>query len=358
MTATRPARTVVLRPILLVVILMLILGGGSAAAADAGNDVGGKDGGGNGLGAAVVATLETPDGGFLRHAWWPAGSGAGAAAARGTVVLLPGRCEPLEQYREIAEDWVGRGYQVFSLDWRGQGLSSRFLADRQKCHVPDYALHVSDMTRWLDTVVKPHEVGPTILFAHSMGGLIALRFLLEQPDRFAAVVLSAPMVDINTDPWPRFAAEMVARVAVAFGLSGGYAFGQGAWDPAVDGVFENNPVTGDPVRFRRLPDAYRANPDLILGGVTFGWLVASFRTQAVVAIPGALQDVRVPVLLLVAPQDRLVPAETQELLCRRLHDCTVRRYPEARHNILAERDDIRSRAWQDIDAFLARVPVP
>ncbi len=316
----------------------MMLGGGTAGEAA------------TGAAEAVIGTLQTPDGGWLRHAWWR------SAAPRGTVVLLPGRCEPLEKYQELAGDWVSRGYQVFSLDWRGQGGSSRFLADRQKCHVPDYAMPVADLTRWLESVVRPHETGPTILFAHSLGGLVALRFLQEQPDRFSAVVLSAPMVDINTDPWPRFAAEMVARAAVAFGFSGGYAFGQGDYDPAVDGAFEGNPVTGDPVRFRRIHDVYRAHPDLALGGVTFGWLVASFRAQAVVAIPGALQELRAPVLLLVAPQDRLVPAETQELLCRRLHDCTVRRYPEARHDILAERDEIRLQAWHDIDAFLTRVP--
>ena len=298
--------------------------------------------------APEFGTLATPDGATLRTAWWRP-----AAPARGTVTLLTGRCEYLEKYQEVAEDWLARGYQVFSLDWRGQGLSSRPLSDRQKCHVSDYAVHVSDLTRWLDTVVKPKEIGPTVLYAHSMGGLIGLRYLIDQPGRFAAVVLSAPMVDINTDPWPRFLAEMLSRGAGAFGFATSYAFGQSDYDPAVDGAFEGNAVTGDPVRFRRIHDGYRANPDLRLGGVTFGWLTASFRAQAIVAMPGALQDVRVPVLMLTAPDDRLVPAETQALLCRRLHDCTVKLYPESRHDIMAERDTIRTRAWQDIDKFLA-----
>lgn len=323
-------------PISVLMVAMTLLAWGGEAAA------------GPGPGGAVLGTLETPDGGQLRHAWWP------AAVPRGTVVLLPGYGENLEQDQEIANDWVTRGYQVFALDWRGQGLSSRFLSNRQKGYVPDYGVHVADLTQWLGTVVKPHEVGPTVLLAQSMGGLIALRFLLEQPNRFAAVMLSSPMVDLNTDPWPRFLAEMIARIAVAFGFSHSYAFGQGDYDPAVDGAFDGNPLTGDPVRFGRIHDAWITNPDLIVGGVTFGWLVASFRAQAVVAIPGALQDVRVPVLLLVAPDDRLVPADTQVMVCRRLHDCAVARYPEARHDLLAERNDIRGRVWQSIDAFLAR----
>ncbi len=334
-------------PALAVVIMMVVSltlwGGRSAVAAVP-----------TGPGVAVTATigtLQTPDGGSLRYAWWP------VAAPRGTVVMLPGWGEFLEKYQEIAEDWVGRGYQVFALDRRGQGLSSRFLADRHKGYVSDYAVHVADLALWLESVVKPHEVGPTILFAHSMGGLVGLRFLLDHPDRFAAVILSSPMVDLVTDPWPRFLAEMAARMAVAFGFSEGYAFGQHDYDPTVDGIFEGNPLTGDRVRFQRLHDAYRTNPDLVVGGVTFGWLVASFRAQAVVAIPGALQDVRVPVLLLIADRDRLVPAATQEMLCRRLHDCTPWHDSEAGHEILAERDEIRSRAWLVIDGFLTRVLV-
>ena len=300
-----------------------------------------------------IDTLQTADGAVLRWAWWPT-----EAKARGTVVLLEGRCEHLEKYQEVAEDWLSRGFQVFSLDWRGQGRSTRFLADRQKCHMPDYNSPVADLTQWLDTVVRPHETGPTVLFAHSMGGLIGLRFLLDQPTRFAAVVLSSPMVDINTDPWPRFLAEMIARIASAFGFAKSYAFGQDDYDPAIDAVFDGNAITSDPVRFRRIHDGYGSDADFRIGGVTFGWLTASFRTQAVVAVPGALQDVRVPVLLLAAPDDRLVPAETQQVLCRRLHDCTAKLYPDARHDILAERDEIRSRAWRDIDAFLSRALTP
>ena len=301
----------------------------------------------------LFETMTTPDGGQIRHARWQP-----TEKPRGTVVFLTGRCEYLEKYQEVAEDWLGRGFQVFSLDWRGQGLSSRFLSDRRKCHIPDYAVAVADLIQWLDTVVKPQEVGPTVLVAHSMGGLIALRALIVQPSRFAAVVLTAPMVDINTGSWPRFAAEMATRMASAFGFGTSYAFGQDDYNPDIDARFEGNGITSDPVRFKRIHDGYRNNPDLAIGGVTFGWLTASFRAQALTAVPGVLQEVRLPVLLLIPPDDALVPADSQRLLCQRLHDCTVKEYPHARHDLLVERDDIRSQVWHDIDGFLARVLSP
>ncbi|MEI6984840.1 MAG: alpha/beta hydrolase [Rhodospirillaceae bacterium] len=313
------------------------------------------------MGKAIAAepspefsNLEIPDGARLRLAYWRPSSLAPELTVSGTVVMLTGRSEYLEKYQELAGDWLQRGYQVFSLDWRGQGLSSRFLSNHQKGHVTDYSVYVSDLALLLETVVKPREIGPTILFAHSMGGLVALRFLIDQPGRFKAVVLSAPMVDINTEPWPRFAAEMLSRAAGAFGFSGAYAFGQGDYNPIKDAKFEGNTISGDQTRFRRIHDGYRNNPELKIGGVTFGWLTASFRSQTIVAMPGALDNVRIPILALVAPGDALVPEETQRLLCQKLHDCTLMSYPGARHDIMAETDTFRSQAWHDIDGFLTR----
>ncbi|MEI8394492.1 MAG: alpha/beta hydrolase [Rhodospirillaceae bacterium] len=297
-----------------------------------------------------ISYLDLPDGSNIRHALWQTASGE----ARGTVVLLTGRTEYLEKYQEFAEDWLARGFRVFSFDWRGQGLSSRFLTDHMKGHVPDYSYFVGDLSLWLDKIVKPAETGPTVLFAHSMGGLIALRYLTEHPARFAAVVLSAPMVDINTGSWPRFAAEMVSRMAGAFGFRESYAFGQHDYDPATDAIFQDNAVSSNPLRFKRIHDGFAVNPELKLGGVTFGWLIASFRAQALAAMPGALQDLRAPVLILAPEDDRLIPIDSQLVACRRLHDCTAITYPGARHDITAERDEIRAKAWRDIDAFLTR----
>ena len=290
--------------------------------------------------------FQPPGGGRLRYGW------AKNFDAKATLVLFMGRCEYLRKYDEVAREWRERGFQVFALEWRGQGLSDRPLENRQKCHIEDYAVHALDLGAWLEAVVKPLEIGPSVVFAHSMGGLIALRALAAQPGRFAAAVLSAPMIEINTDPFPPAAARLLARAACALGYGGSYAFGQGDYHPEVDALFDGNAVSADPVRFGRIHEGYRVNPRLMVGGVTFGWLAASFRAQAALLRPETLGRIATPALLLIAPEDRLIPAAALRRLGAALPACVVREYPEARHDLLSEGDPQRRLVWEDIDRFI------
>ncbi len=271
---------------------------------------------------------------------------------RGTLLLFMGRTEYLEKYDEMVREWAGRGFQVLALEWRGQGLSGRFLDNPMKCHIDDYAVFYLDFGAWYEAEVRPRVVGPLVLFAHSMGGLIGLRVLADQPGRFTAAVLTVPMVAINTAPWPVFVARLLARAACAVGRGGSYAFGQGDYDTATDGVFAGNPLSGDPERFCRIHDGFRRDPRLRLGGVTFGWLAASFRAQAALVRPDVLRGIATPVLLLTAGRDPLVPPEAQRRLGRLLPACVMRDYPEARHDPFSEQDTIRTCVWADIDVFL------
>src|ERR1043166_3543765 len=69
-------------------------------------------------------------GGRMRYACWNA---SGTGSPRGTILLLTGRGEFIEKYAtEVVGELLGRGFCVYAVDWRGQGLSDRALADRSK----------------------------------------------------------------------------------------------------------------------------------------------------------------------------------------------------------------------------------
>lgn len=310
--------------------------------------------------------LDLPDGGWLRHARWHP-----QRAARGTVVMLNGRSEFIEKYHPIARAWTERGYEVLSMEWRGQGLSSRLTGEhkpsRQRGYIRDYRILIEDLRQFLAAVVRPavsargHE-RPVILFAHSMGGHVALRFLEERGSSggpvlpFDAVVLSAPMTDIYNRPrWvsPRLA-RVAARLAVLAGLGRAYVPGQHDYDPERE-HFLTNPLTTDPERWAIHHQWFRWNPDLVVGGVTFSWLDATFRSIDRLKRSRAGSTVREPMLVLVPILDHLVPSESQEALGGRYARCRVSRFPDSRHEILMEREDIRRRAWAEIDAFLDEV---
>ncbi|WP_029009839.1 alpha/beta fold hydrolase [Azospirillum halopraeferens] len=298
----------------------------------------------------VFGSLETPDGAVLRTAAWrPSGR------LRGTVVMLTGRAEFVEKYQETAEALLARGLQVFSLDWRNQGLSTRPSGNPQKHHLDDFDVLRDDLALFVERVVLPAAEGPMVLLAHSMGGMAATLYLAAEPELFAAAVLSAPMHDIRTAPWPRRAAAILAAVACATGFATAYAPGQRDYDPA-EGAFDpDNPITGDPARYAVFHDAFRRRPELRVGGVTFGWVRAALRAADAVRAELPLESVRTPVLLLSAPDDRIVDATVHPLVAQRFGCCTLVTYPDARHEVLMERDPIRDRVWADIDAFLAPI---
>ena len=64
----------------------------------------------------------------LRFARWEATRGP----QRGTVCLFQGRGEFIEKYFEVVADLRRRGFGVATMDWRGQGGSSRMLSNPQQ----------------------------------------------------------------------------------------------------------------------------------------------------------------------------------------------------------------------------------
>jgi len=274
----------------------------------------------------------------------------------GSVVLLGGRKEFLEKYTETAADLNQRGFVVFGFDWRGQGLSSRMLPDRLKGFVRNYDDYVQDLEEFFQRVVQPEAVRPIYLLAHSMGGHVALRYLHRQPAGIDKAVLVAPMLDINTKPFPRWLVKGLVWLGQHIGSEEALVPGSDK-RTNFDRPFEGNALTADPRRFAVEKNAVAQNPDLALGGVTFAWLTATLASIANIRRPGFLEEVRVPVLMVAAGTDRVVSVTAQKSACRRLPNSRLLIISEARHEILMETDDIRTRFWEAFDAFIANQPV-
>ncbi|WP_162937440.1 alpha/beta fold hydrolase [Indioceanicola profundi] len=297
--------------------------------------------------------LTQPDGHHIRIAAWkemPSGR------PRGTVLLLTGRSETLEKYGEQAADWTARGFHTVGMDWRGQGGSSRYLDNRHKGHVPDFRIFMDDLDRAIVELLPTGTPQPVIGFAHSMGGHVLLRHVAERAHPFAGVILSAPMLGIRTAPLPEPVARRLAAWMVARGKGGDYALRQTDWI-AAEPTFEKNPLTSDPVRFLIGHNCYAADPALAMGGATWGWLDAAFRSMAELFAPGKLEKVEVPVLMMTARADRIVRVDRHERAIRHLKHGRRTIYPLARHELMMETDSIRNAVWMDIDAFLAELTV-
>lgn len=213
---------------------------------------------------AAARWVRAPDGVRLRIAIWPEGD-------RGTVLLFPGRTEYVEKYGPTAARLRGRGFATVSVDWRGQGLAERPLPDRGTGHVSRFTDYQMDVTATLATVRELGLAYPYYLLAHSMGGCIGLRSMVEGLDVRAAV-FSAPMWGIAMRDTLRPFAWTLALAARALRFGHIYSPGTGPRNHLGEVSFEKNLLTTDPQMYAFMRNQLASHPDLALGGPSLHWL--------------------------------------------------------------------------------------
>jgi lysophospholipase len=296
--------------------------------------------------------ITASDGVRLRVIVWSPET-AGIARARGTVFVFGGRTEFAEKYFEVAGELLQRNFAVATVDWRGQGLSDRALADPRKGHVADFAEFDRDIAAFMDNVA-PDLPKPWIALAHSMGGNILMRALHDHPEWFSAGILSAPMLGLRLgSAFTARLARIVAFSSVALGLGSNYLPG-GTAKAADEVSFDDNILTHDERRYAVYQTLVRAEPKLGLGASTLGWLAAGFRSIKIVASPAYLSEIKTPVLIALAEEDGLIDRAALQFAAEHLPQGESVTIGKASHEILIETDRCRAQFWGAFDDFIKR----
>ncbi|HEY5720919.1 MAG TPA: alpha/beta hydrolase [Allosphingosinicella sp.] len=294
---------------------------------------------------ATFGTWTAPDGWVHRRMDWPQAEGV---KPRGSLLFAGGRGDFIEKYLEAFGQWHREGWNVTAFDWRGQG-ASRGKEENKESHgldrlVEDLGALVSE---WSESGPEPH-----VAVAHSMGGHVLLRTLAELRPRLAAAVLVAPMIAINSGPMPAWSASWLATAMSAFGWAG-----QPAWhqprSPMPAGSLRQSILTGCPERYEDELYWWEKQPGFNVGPPSWGWLDAAYRSSARFT-PAALGGISVPVLLLGTAKDRLVSPAAIRRAASLIPGAELHMYPDAGHEILRERDEIRLDAHARIAAFLEK----
>jgi lysophospholipase len=288
--------------------------------------------------------FEVEKGIFLRFGHWK----SCRKNKKGTICLIGGRTDFMEKYFEIIGKLNQKGIDVFSFDWRGQGLSTRLLKNRRKGYVKDYNDYISDLSAFIEKIFMKNASGPYILMGHSMGGHIAIRYLAEYRNIFNSAILMSPMVDIRTFPFPKKLLQKIVRTFVKAGYDKVYISGG---DRQMQNKFKHNPLTSDISKFEKSKKIAVENPQLAIGGVTFGWLNASLDSIDLLNQPGYLENITTRILLFSAEKDRVVCNNAQKRLCQRLPNCKFIEVSGSRHEIFQEKDIIQKQFWNIFEHF-------
>lgn len=269
---------------------------------------------------------------------------------RARIVILPGFREPAEKYFEVMREKLAQGYEIFVMDWPGQGGSDHFLPDHpMKAHHVGYDENIATLDQFMRQIVPVSET-PLFIFAHSMGGHMALRYLRECTHNVCGAALTNPMFGIQTG-MPNGIARSAAHIAQFMGLSEHYAPGEGDWAEAGD-VFADNKKTSDPVRFNLQNDLYRNNPRLRMGGPTVGWVYQTFRSLDILNEENYLASISTPLLIGISGGERIVDNKAATRALGFLKNGTRVDVPRAQHELWMEQDALREQWLRRVDDFL------
>jgi lysophospholipase len=309
-----------------------------------------------GLPAPLVSIPEAPAPAGTVAEWFDGAAGLRLRAAltpggtRGSVIVSPGRAEPIEKYFEVVGELAARGFTVLVHDWRGQGLSGRLTDDPLKGHARGLQPFLDDFGRLVGEF-ETRLPEPWIALGHSMGGLLTALALIENPRWFAGSVLTAPMMGVLTGKYSTGGLIARARVARWLGQSARYL--PGRTDPLAVS-FEENILTHDERRWRRFRAQLAAAPDLRLGRVTWGWLELALKATAEATVRARAARIGAGMTVMIAGEEALVDNAAARDFAERVGARLVE-VDGSRHEILMETDPIRAVFWREFDRLAERV---
>lgn len=115
---------------------------------------------------SALLALQTADGIQLHLRRWPA-----PEPARGTVQIVHGLGEHLGRYEALAVSLNAAGWHVAGHDHRGHGRS-----EGPRGRIASHTVLLTDLAAVVDRLRGP---GRHLLWGHSLGGLVAARFVAE-----------------------------------------------------------------------------------------------------------------------------------------------------------------------------------
>lgn len=257
------------------------------------------------------------------------------------LVVLPGRGEPLERYAEFFYDLSDYPLRIFALDHRGQGQSDRFLPDFEIGYVDRFENYAKDLDLFLNNVVEPAHCKNTYLFAHSLGAGISLYYLMNHPNTIIKkVVLSSPMIKIQTKPVPFALAKPIAEAMEVIGNGAHYAVGQKKYSPGNIDEFTMNRFTTSKNRFLSANLVYDAFLKAKLGGPSYHWVREVLNGTA--DIRKKYSSFHLPTLLFRAGIELYSDEGEMEHFCKSIKDCQTIFFEKSKHEIINDRDESRT----------------
>ena len=254
--------------------------------------------------------------------WGPLGQ------RRAILIIVHGLGGHSGLFNNLVQYLVPHGYEIYGFDLRGHGRSPG-----QRGHIHAWVEFREDLNRFLSLIKLQTSGLPCFLLGHSLGGAIALDYILRFPDGLQGVIATAPAVGkVRVSPIKIVIGRLLSWLWPNFTLNTGIDQGVCSRDPAVVTAYAQDPL-------RHTKGSAR--------------LVTEFLTTAT-WIQTHIVDLQAPLLILHGGADRVAPSEGSCAFFQQVifSDKERREYPESYHEL---HDDINHQeVLADLSNWLER----
>jgi len=226
---------------------------------------------------STLSTFIASDGDNVVIQDWPLEPGA---PLRGVVIVVHGLGEHAGRYEQVARQLNAWGFAVRGYDQCGHGESGG-----ARGSLPTDTRLLDDLADIVDsTRVRMSRKTPLLLLGHSMGGLVAGRFVSLGLRPVDGLILSSPALDAGLNPFQKFLIAALLKIAPDLRVGNGVKPQFISHDPAVVAAYRADPLVHDRISPRLARFIADAGPKTV-------------------ALAGQW---KVPTLLLYAGDDRLL----------------------------------------------------
>lgn len=155
------------------------------------------------------------------------------------IIFAHGIGEHSGRYDQVARYFCDKNIAFYALDHQGHGQS-----DGKRGHIPNFKNFVEDLERFRQFILSSQGDAPLFLMGHSMGGLIAFRYLIEHQDHVNGAIFSAPSLKIKMQipAWKNAMALALARIAPSITVKNGINADLLTHDESVVNLYRNDPL--------------------------------------------------------------------------------------------------------------------
>ena len=287
--------------------------------------------------------LQTPDGAKLFVSCFPVEN------AKGTVMILHGFTENAYKFQEVIHGFVTDGWSVVAYDQRGHGRSFRDSKTiPTTVYIDRFETYIEDFKLVYDRFVAKAP-GKKILFAHSMGGAVAL-LALENTDKvFDKAVLSSPMVAPATGGVPLWAGRLCCYLFFLIGKAKERIFFSAPYTGHED--FETS-CASSPERFTWYDDVKFNNKEYQTSNPSYRWTLESMNVTKKILKKSAPESIQIPVRIYSAELDNTVLIDPQKEAASRIPKGEFIPVKAAKHEIYRSTDEVLYPWWDSVIEYI------